>query len=453
MLWRHLCLVRAWSAAGLVGGLMFMGASFAEAQTAGPADPEQSTPPAEVSTETVDLLKAHKAGDLDVTARGQGQDRVRLSIRNASTKRLNVVVPPGLVAASATGQGGGRGLQSMGLGMPANQPGGFGQFRGTARVSGLQSIPVDDAARASTVTVPMGETLDLTIPAVCLNFGLPSPTPRDTFTLMDVDDYSTDPRVRKSLRSLALMGTSQGVAQSVMWRVCNNVPFETMAQEAGKVMNQHEIALAARFVEALDASAASDLVDSAYLTEARVFVRVQGDGSLAVDAKRLNEQLEGLHLLGLPIRVLDSGEEPTTSAPALLVNLVLTDTKIGETRGRINVSYCSHPEQWQPLGKTSFRDNSSLAVLDGETLSKALDHAIASTFVTVKPARRTLGSTTLKVENHLPFTLANIRVKAGHSAGSPSVPVSGLGVGPARSALVPIQAATATVDRVELNGL
>ena len=86
---------------------------------------------------------------------------------------------------------------------------------------------------------------------------------------MDVDEYSSNPRVRKALRSLATYGTSLGVAQAVMWRVCNDLPFETMAEQTGKVMNIHEIALAARFVEALDASSTGELVDPAALVRAR----------------------------------------------------------------------------------------------------------------------------------------------------------------------------------------
>lgn len=449
MLWRHLCLVRAGSAAGLLSGLMIFGGSPAPAQTTRPVDPEPSSPPAAVVTETVEVLKGSKSGDLSVVARGAGQERVKLTIKNTSGKRLHVILPPGLVAASAAGQG--RGLQSMGLGAPSTRLGSFGQFRG-AGVEGLQSVPVDDATSPSTVTIPASETSELVIPAVCLNFGLPTPTPRDTFTLMDVDDYSPDVRVRKSLRSLALLGTSLGVAQSVMWRVCNDVPFETMATQGGKVMNEHEIALAARFIEALDASG-SDLVDPAALTEGRLFVRVIGEGSLAREARRLSDQMEKQRLLGLPVRALDSGELPTASAPAMFIKVVLTDTKIGETRGRLLVSYCSQPDQWTSMGKVTFQENSSLAVLDGQALSKALDRTLASAFVNVRPAKRSTGSTTLKIENHLPFTLAAIGLKAGGSAGAPTVPFPAIGVGPARTALVPIQAASATIESVELNGL
>jgi len=438
---------------------MLIGASTATAQTQprDPADSEPSPGPVALATETVNLVTARKAGDLDVAARGQGQDRVHLSIRNRSARRLNVIVPPGLVAASLAGQGGragGGGMQSMGLGSVANREGAFGEFRSTSAPAGLQSIGATDQSRSREITIPVGETIELVIPAVCLNYGKATPTARDTFKLIDVEEYSSDPRVRKALRSLAIYGTSLGVAQAVMWHVCNNLPFETMVEQAGKVMNVHEIALAARFVEALGASSSGELVDPTALSASRVFVQVEGQGTLAHEARRLASQLDGLRLLGLPLQVVESEELPTASAPAIFLKVVLADAKNGETRGAIVASSCSTPDAWLPLGKLSFRENSSVSVLDGMTLSKAIDRAIAGAFVTVKPARRTLGSTTLRVENRLPFTVTNLVVRAGTSSGSPSVPFANVGVGPARSALLPIQAATASlVERVEINGL
>jgi hypothetical protein len=442
---------------------MFMGASLATAQTQRPAVPdrEPSSAPAVVATETVNLLEASRAGDLDVVARGHGQDRVNLTIHNRSSRRLNVVVPPGLVASSAVGQGraggggaGGGGLQSMGLGSVSNREGAFGEFRGTAPPAGLQSVAATDAARSHMVTVPIGETIKLTLPSVCLNYGLPAPTPRHVFGLMDVDEYSSNPRVRAALRSLATYGTSQGVAQAVMWRVCNDLPFEMMAEQTGKVMNLQEIALAARFVAALDASGPGELVDPAKLSRSRIFARVRGEGSLAREARRLAGQLDGLRILGLPLQVVESEELPAAEPPALLLNVFLTDAKVGETRGAIVASSCAEPDAWVPLGKVAFRENSSISVLDGAALSRAIDRSIAGAFVTVKPARRTLGSTTLRVENRLPFTVSGLVVKAGNSSGAPSVPFESVGVGPGRAALLPIQAATASiVERVELNGL
>ena len=462
MLWRHLCLARACSAAGLVSATLFLGGSIATAQTttATPVRSEPSAPPVEVVTETVDLLKASKSGDLAVAAHGQGQDRVRMTIRNTTNRRLNVIIPPGMVAASKVAQaggaaGGGRGMQSIGLGSVTNREGAFGEFQGEAAVAGLRSVPPTTDAATRSVAVPARETVDVSVPGVCLNYGLPAPTPRDTLVLMDVDTYTTDPRIRKALRSLATLGTSHGVAQAVMWRLCNDLSFEMMIeQSAGKVMNVHEIALASRFVETLEESKATDLVEQAALMESRIFVQVEGEGALARDARRLQGQLEGLHVLGMPLRVVETETIPASSAPALALKVILTEAKTGETRGRIVVNACSEPNAWSPFGKVAFRENTSISVLDGPTLSKSIDRALAGAFVTIKPARRALGSTTLKLENRLPFTISNVVVRAGNSSGAPSVPFQGVGVGPARSTLLPIQAANASlVEHVELNGL
>ena len=119
----------------------------------------------------------------------------------------------------------------MGLGSVSNRDGAFGEFRGTAGAGGLQSIGTSNEAISNQVAVPVGETVDLTIPGVCLNYGLPSPTPRNTFRLVDVNEYSSNPRVRRALRSLATYGTSHGVAQAAMWHVCNDLSFELMAEQ------------------------------------------------------------------------------------------------------------------------------------------------------------------------------------------------------------------------------
>src|SRR5262249_41691257 len=144
---RHLFLVRACAAAGLLCALMYLGESIASAQKLAPSAiaAEPSAPPVAVASETVDVLQATKAGDLSVLARGQGQEKVNLTIRNTSARRLNVIIPPGLVAAAKVGQGGGaggRGMQSMGLGSVTNREGAFGGFQSSDAPGGLRSISV-----------------------------------------------------------------------------------------------------------------------------------------------------------------------------------------------------------------------------------------------------------------------------------------------------------------------
>lgn len=447
MLWRHLCLVRAWSAAGLLTSSLLATSALAE--------PGEPAPRADAATEAVSVLEARKAGNLTVDVRGAGQDRVKMTLKNTSGRRLKVVLPPGLVASSASGQPrGGGGFQNMGLGSVDNRPGTFGAFLANdAASTGFRSVAVKADAPEKALAVPAGGSVDLTVTSVCLNFGVRTPNGQDRFELVDVDDYTNDPRARKALRSLATYGTSQGVAQAAMWRVCNDLPFSVMAEQATKLINGHELALAARFVEALDASGSSDLVDPAYLTDGRLFVQVVAEGVLAREARRLAREVDGMQVLGLPLRVLDGEETPAVAAPAVLLHVILGSSPNGEARGRIVLSRADGSGHWSPLGKTTFSDGSAVGVLDGAGLARALDRAVASTYVTVKSVRKAPGSTTLRVENRLPFTLANVTLKAGHSAGAPPVAFRGLGVAPGRSVLVPIQAPHAAVEHVEFNGL
>lgn len=456
MPWRKLRLVRAVTAAGLVSCSM-LGVSAAE-----PREPVPGAG-ADADAATVGVLDAQKSGDLSVDVRGHGPDRVQVKLRNTTGRRLRVVLPPGLVAATATGQGpggggGAGGLQNMGLGGVLNGAGGFGQFQGGgngAAQGGLRSIP--PAAPATTgpeVVVPAGQQVDFDVPAVCLNFGKATPTPRDHFRLVDVDDYSSDARVRRALRSLAGMGTSHGTAQAAMWRICNDVPFETMLVKGEKLINPAEVALAARFVDAVDRSAGAT-VDPAYLNEARLFVAVRGDGLLAKDAARLAREVDGLRILGLNARVVDGSEAPRPAGPALWLDLALTAGVSGETRAQVAVR--SHSDlagaSWEDLGRVELRDAASASAVDGGSLARLLDRSVAGAFVSARPASRSVGSTAVRIENRLPFTLGGVTVKAGRSAGAPLVSLPGLGIGPGRSGVAAVQASGVSVEQVELNGL
>src|SRR5262249_38081244 len=137
----------------------------------------------------------------------------------------------------------------------------------------------------------------------------------------------------------------------------------------------------------------------------------------------------------------------------LFLTVSLTGTGPGSTRGKVAVAYASTPGAWASLGQTTFTEGSSASVLDGPGLAGAVEKAVSSAFVTVKPARRSNRQTTLRMQSRRPFSLANTVVRPGESAGSASVPLKALGIGPARVGHAMIEAATATVERVELNGL
>ncbi len=254
------------------------------------------------------------------------------------------------------------------------------------------------------VTVPVGQTVDVSIPAVCLNFGAPTPTPKNRFRLVDVDDYSSDARVRKSLRALATLGTSQGMAQATMWRICNNISFDEMLNRGDKVINPFEVALAARFVKAVDSGA--DLADTG---SARLFVSIAGDANAAKDVARLAKELEGSRILGLPIVVLNRGDVPRATAPVIHLGVTLAAGDSHETRGKVvvQVSEGIETQNWSTVGTARFDEQAMLDGFDSASLARAIDRAVGSTFVTARVAKRSANGTTLEIRNRLPFTVAS----------------------------------------------
>lgn len=411
-----------------------------------------------LDSETVSILDAQKAGDLQVKVRGAGDDRVKFTLQNQSNRRLNVVIPPGLVASSSTGQGlgggGGGGFQSMGLGVPTDQPGKFGQYaRKLPSVdAGFRSVGVS-APEASAVAVPAGQEVELYVPSVCLNFGVPTPTPRNAFRLMTVEDYTPDARAQKALKSLATLGTSQGVAQAVAWHVFNGMTYLQMDRLASRVLNPWEISLAARFVEALDASSPGELVDPAYLREGRILVRVRSEGTLGKVATRLNTELHDTTLLGLPVQVAEESDLGTARPASLYLDVILSGDADGHVQAHSAVKARNAAGRWDRVGSLDLGKTAEVDDVKGADLARNLDHALASGFVRVTPVRSANGSTTLKVRNRLPFSVENLVVLAGDSVDAPSVTLEALGVGPNQTATTKIEAPSARVDRVEVNGL
>lgn len=403
---------------------------------------------ARASNDTVNILDAQRDGWIDVQVRGQGQDRVHFTLTNRAPDRLQVVLPPGLVAAAATGQG----FQSMGLGLPTDQPGRFGGIAERADAgAGFRSIPAD--AAPPSIAVSPGQTIEFTVPSVCLNFGIPTPTPHDEFVLMDVVDYTPDARARKALRSLATLGTSQGVAQAVAWNVFNNMSFGQMAKQANKYLNPAELSVAARFVAALDASGDHELVDEAYVRDGRILVRVNGEGGLAAEAARLRGELAGETLLGLPVQVVDALDEDHARPSSLLFEINLSRGAGDRTRARVLVRHHSVLGGWSRLETVDTELDGSPATIEGDRLARSLDEAIARSFVSATPARKAPGLVTYRVVNRLPMTVRTVQVRAGRSEGAPVNALDRVEIGPGRAAFVQIPAPAAVVERVELSGL
>ena len=306
----------------------------------------------------------------------------------------------------------------------------------------------------SAIAVPVGETIELNIPAVCLNYGWPTPTGRDKFTLMTVEEYTTNSRIRKALRSLATYGTSLGVAQSVMWRVCNDLSFEAMVEQGGKVMNSHEVALAARLSGARRVDRRATWSTPPQLSTGRIFVQVHGEGISIPRPGGWRVSSTACVYSELPLQIAESEETSDRCRPGDDAQRDFDQCQAGETRGAIVASTCSVDGAWLPLGKVAFRDNSSSQRPRRHHLVESHRPCRCRGLRDGEAGPPDAGFDDTQGRKPAPLHGDNLVVRAGTSSGAPPVAFEGVGVGPARSVLLPIQAATASlVERVEINGL
>ena len=261
-----------------------------------------------------------------------------------------------------------------------------------------------------------------------------------------------DIRVRKALKSLATLGTSQGVAQAVMWHVCNGMSYDQLASQNVKSINIQELGQAARFVQALDSSGSGEIVEPVYFQQGRILARIVGEGILAKDAKRLAAEFDGVRVLGLPVTICEESDLENAQPGALLLNIVLTGSKPTLTSAKVTVRHGSAFGMWIPLGQADVREAVALSEMKGDMLANAVGHSVSRAFVTVTPVRRTTGVNAVRITNRLPMTLAHVSLKTGKS-NSDLAPFDAVGIGPMRTAMFPISSTSASVESVDLNGL
>jgi hypothetical protein len=88
------------------------------------AAPEKSKNKDEQEIRQVNLLDAARSGEITVKAEGRDDGRMTVSLTNRTRHQLRVVLPPGIIAQSATGQFGGMGGMGGGMGMMGGGMGG-----------------------------------------------------------------------------------------------------------------------------------------------------------------------------------------------------------------------------------------------------------------------------------------------------------------------------------------
>lgn len=202
---------------------------------------------ADESLEHIDVFAGIEQGVLDVKLIPQDALGGNILIENKGAKPLNVDFPPAFIGkqvlkqfqqpganaggpggGGANGQanGGGAQIQGGGIGQGNNgaagngpglgNPGGAGRANGNGNGMGFFSVPTDKIVR-----VPYR--------SVCLEHGKPDPTPRMTYRLGKVEEFSDDPVLAETLKMVASGEHDTQAGQAAAWHVANKLSWERLA--------------------------------------------------------------------------------------------------------------------------------------------------------------------------------------------------------------------------------
>lgn len=80
-------------------------------------------------------------------------------------------------------------------------------------------------------SLPPQKTRVLRVTTVCLEHGKPEPSPRLSYKLVELDTFSSDPRLAAVLEQLGRGELSQKVAQAAAWHLANGLSWERIAAE------------------------------------------------------------------------------------------------------------------------------------------------------------------------------------------------------------------------------
>lgn len=190
------------------------------------------TAPATHSAE--DLFAAEAAGLVEVKYVPNDSRSAQIIVKNRSRKPLSLRMPTAFagvpVLAQMMGMGGGGG----GAGFGAGGIGGGGQATGGGLgQQGMNGMGggMGGMGGGGAFSIPPQKTRVLRVTTVCLEYGKPEPSPTKPYKLVELDSFSTDPRLACVLEQLGRGELSQKVAQAAAWHLSSGLSWERLAAE------------------------------------------------------------------------------------------------------------------------------------------------------------------------------------------------------------------------------
>jgi hypothetical protein len=212
-----------------------------------------------------DVLDAEAAGLVTVRYVPNDARSAQIIVTNRSKKPLTLRLPTAFagvpVLAQMMGMGGGGG---GGAGFGAGGIGGGAQATGGGGMGGMGGGGMGGMGGGmggmggGAFSIPPQKTRVLRVTTVCLEYGKPEPAPRYPYKLVEMESFSSDPKLALVLERLGRGELPQKVAQAAAWHLSSGLSWEQLAAEkidhAGGVpdepyFNPAELLAAHRVVE------------------------------------------------------------------------------------------------------------------------------------------------------------------------------------------------------------
>jgi hypothetical protein len=347
-----------------------------------------------------------------------------------------------LMSGMMGGMGGGM-MGGMGGGMMGGMGGGMG---GMGAGGGFRSIPPTGLPHA---TLRPNQTRELPTRLVSLVGPTPSgqvalPAKGEKLVLGDIEQLTSDSRVRAALLRIAEDKAPPTVAQLALWHLVNGLDWDVIGRLSQKWANGHELSLARDFVLRLPAISREKYgtVESGALYWELNNQRSRGD-ALSSDLRKL---LDGRSLVGLTAR---SGIPAKPSAPSVAIRIRL-DADVAQVQVTCSDA---NAQAWVSAGKfeLSLKDDKSQA-LEPVAVADRLAESLLARLTDVKlldgPKVKGKATYKIRIDNASPLILNGLALAGIDSHDARPSSIAGFCLPPHRSLTLP-----ATPEMVERLGL
>lgn len=197
------------------------------------------------SLEHIDVFAGIEQGVLEVKLIPQDAMGGNILIENKGEKPLNVDFPAAFIGKQvlkqAPGLQPGNGFGVLGNGGPGGQPGGGGaqiQGGGVGQAQGPNGglgnpggAGNGPGAGNGFFSVPTDKIIRVAYRSVCLEHGKPDPSPRMTYRLGKVEEFSDDPVLAEILKIVAGGEEVPQAAQAAAWHVANKMSWKQLGEK------------------------------------------------------------------------------------------------------------------------------------------------------------------------------------------------------------------------------